>query len=160
MQAKQLPPLPNIGHPESYYARQVHKADRAGDIHTHEANKCAQYITLGMDPHLRWSDKLRYFTHAIKRHCVPPPLPDDDVWMFYRSLADMVRTYAGQEALRIASTEDDLYAKRLAAGTHREQIEEEAENFFFSLMGRADVCPDHFHEDDWKQLKLIRDQWI
>jgi hypothetical protein len=138
----------------------VHKADEAGDMHSHEANKVAQYITLGLDPDLRWTDKLRYFTHAIKRHCIPPALPDDEVWMFYRSLADMVRTYAGQEALRLASTEDDQYASRLAAGTSREQIEEDAEAFFLNLMGNSTECPDHFHDDDWHQLKLIRDQWI
>ncbi len=160
MQAKQMPPLPYIGHPESYYARHVHKADKAGDIHTHEAYKVAQYITLGMDPHLRWQEKLRYFTHAIKRHCVPTALPNDDIWLFYRSLADMARTYAGQEALRIASKEDDLYAHRLSAGTPIEAIQEDAEAFFHNLLGNTIDCPDHFHDDDWAQLKLIRDQWI
>ena len=43
--------------------------------------------------------------------------------MFYRSLADLVRQYAGQEALRLASVEDDLYAARLAMGQTREKIE-------------------------------------
>src|ERR1051325_8737557 len=158
-QARQLPPLPQIGHPESYYAKQVHVADRVGDRHAHEANKVGQYVTLGLDPHLKWEEKLKYFRHALKRHCVPPPLPDDDVWMFYRSLADMVRQYAGQEALRLASREDDSYAARLASGEPREAIEEEAEAFFLDLLGRGEVVPDHFHEEDWQQLKLIRDQW-
>lgn len=160
MRVRGLPPLPQIGKPESFYARQVQKADKVGDFHTHEANKVAQYITLALDPHLKWGDKLRYFTHALKRHCVPPPLPDDEVWVFYRELAEMVRTYAGQEALRIASVEDDLYAQRTAAGTPHETIEQDAETFFQQLVGRAEHCPDYFHEEDWRQLILIRDQWI
>ena len=108
--------MPQIGLPEAHYAKQVHLADRIGDRHGHEANKVGQYVTLAMDPHLSWEEKLKYFRHGLKRHCVPPPLPDDDVWMFYRSLADLVRQYAGLEALRLASVEDDLYAARLNMG--------------------------------------------
>src|SRR5689334_2491762 len=58
---RQLPPLPQIGHPESYYAKQVHLADKVGDRHGHEANKVGQYITLALDPHLSWEEKLKYF---------------------------------------------------------------------------------------------------
>src|SRR5687768_12658334 len=32
-----LPPLPQIGHPESYYARLAKQGEREGDIHAHEA---------------------------------------------------------------------------------------------------------------------------
>src|SRR6187401_2247077 len=106
-QSRQFPPMPEIGLPESVYASKVNQADRTGVKHAHEASKVGQYVTLAMDPRLPWEGKLKYFRHALKRHCVPPPLPDDDVWMFYRSLADLVRQYAGQEELRIASTEDD-----------------------------------------------------
>jgi hypothetical protein len=78
--------------------------------------------------------------------------------MFYRSLADLVRQYAGQEALRLTSTEDDLYAARISMGQTREKIEEEAEHFFGRLV--PPECPDWFNEEDYAQLKLIRDQWI
>ncbi len=118
-----LPAIPEIGHPESYYARQVHKADKAGLIHAREAYKVGQYITLAMDPHLQWEKKLRYFAHAIRRHCNPPPFPDEKVWLFYRQLVHLTRDYAGQEALRLASAEDDLYAKRLSMGGTRGSAE-------------------------------------
>ena len=36
-QQQQLPSMPEIGHPESYYVRGVHQADKAGDVHTREA---------------------------------------------------------------------------------------------------------------------------
>jgi len=157
-QSRQFPPMPQIGLPEAYYAKQVHLADRVGDRHTHEANKVGQYVTLAMDPHLSWEEKLKYFRHALKRHCAPPPLPDDDVWMFYRSLADLVRQYAGHEALRLASVEDDLYAARLSMGQTRETIENESETFFARLI--PPTCPDWFNEDDYAQLRLLREQWI
>jgi len=157
-QARQFPPLPEIGHPETYYARQAQQADRIGDRHAHEASKVGQYVTLGMDPRLEWGEKLKYFNHALRRHCVPPPLPDDDVWMFYRNLADLVRQYAGQEALRLTSTEDDLYAARISMGQTREKIEDEAEQFFARIV--PGECPEWFNEEDYGQLKLIRDQWI
>jgi hypothetical protein len=152
--------MPEIGHPESWYAKRVHQADKAGQTHAHEAYKVGQYITLALDPHLVWEEKLKYFQHALKRHCNPPPFPDDDVWMFYRQLADLVRVYAGQEALRIASAEDDLYAARLSMGQDREKIEDEAEQFFSRLIPSGDECPHWFNEDDWQQLHMVRDQWI
>lgn len=157
---RQLPPMPEIGRPESYYAKLVHQADRAGDVHSHEASKVGQYVTLALDPALSWDQKLKYFQHALKRHCVPPPYPDDGVWMFYQQLADLVRSYCGQEALRLASLEDDLYAARISMGQSRDKIEDDAEQFFGRLLGTGDTPPDWFNEDDWGQLKLIRDQWI
>ena len=39
-----------------------------------------------------------------------------------------------------------------------ETIENEAEHFFARLLPQQ--CPDWFNEDDYSQLKLIRDQWI
>jgi hypothetical protein len=80
--------------------------------------------------------------------------------MFYRQLADVVRQYAGQEVLRIASAEDDLYAARLAMGQERGKIEDEADQFFARLLPSSDKCPEWFNETDHQQLKLIRDQWI
>ena len=72
----------------------------------------------------------------------------------------LVRQYAGQEALKLASQEDDLYAARLSMGQGREKIEDDAEDFFTKLMPEGDRCPEWFNESDWLQLKLIRDQWI
>ena len=80
--------------------------------------------------HPRQDSAKANFHHALKRHCAPPPLPDDDVWAFYQGLANLVRMHAGQEALKLASNEDDLYAARLAMGQTREHIEDEAETFF------------------------------
>ena len=155
-----FPPMPEIGKSEAYYAALARQADADGSIYAHAAAKVGQYITLALDPHLDWPAKLRFFLHALKRHCVPPPLPDEPVWIFYRDLADLVRKYAGQEALRLASIEDDLYATRLALGAERETIESDAETFFAQLLGVGDKRPDWVCEEDWQQLKLIRDQWI
>jgi hypothetical protein len=159
MTPRVFPPMPEIGRPETYYAKMVHRADKAGDTFGHEAFKVGQYVTLAMDPKLTWEQKLRYLNHALKRHCQPPPFPDDDVWMFYKQLADLVRQHAGQEALRIASTEDDLYATRLGMGQLRDKIAEDAEMFFQNLVP-FEQCPEWFNEDDYRQLKMIRDQWI
>jgi hypothetical protein len=157
---RQLPTMPEIGRPENYYAKIVHSADKQGDVHMREAAKVGQYITLALDPNLTWENKLKYFRHAIKRHCVAPPYPDDDVWMFYQQLAELVRQYCGHEALRLSSAEDDLFAARLSMGQSREKLEDEADEFFRAVMSSGDQCPEWFNEADWLQLKLIRDQWI
>lgn len=158
--SRRMPSMPDIGHPESFYAKRCHEADRHGDHNAHEACKVGQYVTLAMDPSLSWEKKLKYFQHALKRHCVPPPYPDDDVWMFYQQLAELVRTQCGHEALRLASLEDDLYAARLQMGQTRDKIEDDAELFFSRLLGAGDTCPEWFHDADWGQLKMLRDQWI
>jgi len=44
-QERELPELPEIGHPESYYAERVHEADRLGNTHLREAHKVGQYTT-------------------------------------------------------------------------------------------------------------------
>ncbi|MGE5612282.1 MAG: hypothetical protein ACM359_23745 [Bacillota bacterium] len=155
-----LPPMPPVGRPESFYAKLAHDAERVGDAHAHEAAKVGQYLTLALNEALPWDEKLKYFQHAIRRHCQPPPFPESEVDCFYKRLADLVRQYAGQEALRIASREDDLYAARLNMGQPRDGIEDEAEAFFQRLMGSGDHRPDWINEPDWAQLKLLRDQWI
>jgi hypothetical protein len=155
-----LPEMPPIGHPESHYARQVQLADKIGDLHLHEANKVGQYVTLAMDPNLIWAKKLKYFDHALRRHCNPPPLPDEDVWMFYRQLSNLVRAYAGEAALRLACSKDDEFVRRITGGQSKPQVLIEARQFFYELMTLGNVRPDHFTEEDWLQLKLIRDQWL
>lgn len=156
----QLPLMPEIGHPEVYYARLVKEADRTSNQHAREAAKVGQYITLALDPYLEWEQKLRYFQHALRRHCVPPRLPRDEIWIFYAELSTMVRQYAGMEALRLASKEDDIYAKRLAMGQLREKIVAEAAEFFPRLLGTGDERPPHFNQEDWEQLKMVRNQWL
>lgn len=158
--AKPMPALPRIGLDESRYAHDARKAEREGDHDAHEAAKVGMYVTLALDPHIGWDQKIRYFKHALRTHCNPPPVPDEATWSFYRELALLVKRYAGQEALRLASREDDFYAARLAMGQTREQIEDDAETFFMKLLGASDHCPDYFLEEDWEQLKLIRDQWV
>jgi hypothetical protein len=155
-----LPAIPPIGRPESFYARQVHLADKQGDVHAHEAFKVAQYVTLGVDPALPWAKKMRYFDHALRRHCHAPPLPAESVWIFYESLKDLVRTHCGEQALFLASAMDDSYAERVRAGEDREQVTSDAERFFAELLPRGHEKPDHFNAVDWAQLLLIRDQWI
>ncbi len=155
-----LPAVPPIGRPESFYARQVHHADKANDVHAHEAYKVAQYVTLGIDPALPWPKKLRYFEHALRRHCRPPPLPAEPVWMFYESLADLVRTHCGEQALFLASAMDDAYAERCRGGQDRDCVCDEATRFFADLIPLGHDKPEHFNEVDWEQLRLIRDQWV
>lgn len=155
-----LPPLPEIGHPESYYAEQARIADRAGNHHAREASKVGQYITLALDPRLEWEKRLRYFQHALRGHCQPPPLARDEVWMFYGQLADLVRRHAGTEALRLASRQDDLWAAQVQSGIVKERLKNEATIFFHRIMGFRDQRPEHFNEEDWAQLRLIRDQWV
>ncbi len=158
--ARELPSMPEIGRPESYYSALVHTADKLSLPHHHEAAKVGQYITLALDPHLDWNGKLKYFRHALARHCTPPPYPDDELWMFYQNLASLVRQQCGREALRLASLEDDLFATRLAIGQTREAIEDDAEAFFFQIMGREASCPIWINEEDWDQLKILKNQWI
>jgi hypothetical protein len=152
--------LPTIGLDEREYTRLVKDADRASDTHAHESWKVGMYVTLAMNPSLPWDEKLRYFKHALNRHCNPPPYPDEQTWLFYRELANIVKQHAGAEALRLASKEDDFYAARLSIGQTREKIESEAEEFFGQLIGDFSRCPDWLTDEDYGTIKMIRDQWI
>ena len=156
----QLPPLPEIGHPESYYAKQVHAADRIGNVHAREANKVGQYVTLALDPRLDWDKKLRYFRHAIRGHCNPPPMARDKVWSFYADLANIVRRHAGVEALKIASREDDRWARQLKDGVPRPQIMTQAAMLFRQILGDKDQKPEHLNQEDYEQLRILRNQWL
>src|SRR5688500_281207 len=86
-----LPPMPEIGHTESYYARLAKLADEKNLLHAREAAKVGQYITLALDKELDWDSKRRYFRHALRRHCTPPPVSHDLVAGFYDRLATLVR---------------------------------------------------------------------
>jgi hypothetical protein len=150
--------MPELGHPEATYLRRIRRAEAAGDTLARDAYKVAQYITLALNPALTWPEKLRYFTHTLHRHCVPPEWPEESIWMFYQSLANLVRENAGLDALRLASAEDDIYAARLGMGATREKIENDAEEFFAGIVGFTK--PDWFNEGDYQQLVLLRDQWV
>jgi hypothetical protein len=154
-----IPKMPELGHSEAYYCRAAHDSEKLHDDLAHEGAKVGQYVTLAMGSTLVWEEKQRYLRHALNRHCVPPRIAEDEVWGFYKDLQNMVRDVAGQEAMRIASTEDDLYAALMAMGHPRAEIEERAE-VFFKRMIPSEQCPDWFHEEDYAQLKVIRDQWI
>jgi hypothetical protein len=156
---QQFPPLPEIGRPDVFYTHAIEVAEREGDIHCRASLKVGRYITIALDPRLPWAEKCRYFVHALRHHCTPPS-NDPDVQRYYEQLANLIRQYAGTEALRLASAEDDMYAARTALGQARSEIENEAETFFGALLGSTDRCPQHFDPVDWDQLKLLRDQWI
>ena len=158
---QQFPPLPKIGKSDEVYSQEISKAEAENDWHAREALKVARYITLAMHPKLAWDAKLRYFQHALHKHCASPT-PGDQMNAFYEKLAQMVREYCGAEALRLASQEDDMYAARTALSEDHSTIEEDAEVFFGDLLGTGagEAGPDYFNEVDWAQLKMIRDQWI
>jgi hypothetical protein len=153
-------PLPVIGYPETYYAKHIQHADKAGDPHAHAAYKVGQYVTLSLDQKIDWDEKIRYIKHTIKHHCTCPPEGDESVKDFYHRLCELVKRHAGQEALRLARAEDDSYSLRVDTGTPREEIEEEADVFFSKLMGHTDTPPEYFTKEAWTQLKAIRDKWI
>ena len=94
-----FPPMPTIGMSETYYAKLCRKADAEGNIFAHETAKIGQYVTLALEPHLEWPAKVRFFEHALVATWIPPTLPDEQVWVFYRQLADLVRRHAGAERL-------------------------------------------------------------
>lgn len=156
----ELPPLPEIGHPESYYAKQVARADRLGMHHAHEAYKVGQYVTLALGPRLTWEQKLRYFRHALRAHCSGPSVASNEVLTFYRNLAALVRRHAGAEALRLASREDDAWAAQLLRGVPREQVKADAARFFREMLGTSQELPDYLERDDWEQLKILHNQWV
>ncbi len=160
LEGPRLPPMPTIGLDEHVYSRDARHADEVGDREAREAAKVGLYITIGLNPKLDWHEKLRHFTHALNKHCHAPAFSDHRLWAFYHDLAHYVKRYCGAEALRLASKEDDLYAARLAMGVKREQIEDEAEQFFDQLIGTGKSCPEYMHEEDYVMIRMIRDQWI
>jgi hypothetical protein len=154
-----LPSMPPIGQPEGFYSRLIHQAEKRGNQHAREAAKVGQYITLGLDPNLEWEQKLRYFQHALRRHCIPPPLAPEEVWIFYGELADLVRRHAGHEMLRLASSEDDLWARRVSLGQNHDAIVPQAQAFFHRLLGGVPDRPNYINQEDWDQLRMIQRQW-
>jgi len=154
-----LPAPPRMGRPESYYSTLARRAKEVGDGFAFASAKVGQYVTLASHPLMRWSEKLKYYLHALTKHCTPPPWPDDETWMFYQSLADTVRRHAGPEALKLASREDDAYAMRLELGEDRESIGDDADAFFGAMIPEPGKCPAWFSDEDYRSLMVLWGHW-
>ena len=157
--AQQQFSMPEIGRPDVFYTHAIGVAESEGDLNQRAALKIARYLTLAMKPGASWEEKRKYFIHVLKHHCVPQ-VNDEEFQQYYSQMAEMVREYAGAEALRLASQEDDTYAARMSFGQNLSAIEDDAEQFFLKLLGSEDHCPDYFNPCDWAQLKILRDNWI
>jgi hypothetical protein len=157
--AQFFPPMPTVGQNESYYKELIRQAELSHQVHAREAAKVGQYVTLGQQSDTDPYTRMKYFRHAVRKHCVPPPISDVMVEGFYERLGDFVRLHAGQEALRVASIEDDRYAMRERNGEPRPRIVAEAQRFFEKLLGPESTRTELFNDEDWNQLQLIRQQW-
>jgi hypothetical protein len=154
-----LPAPPRLGRPESYYSTLARHAKQQGDALAHASAKVGQYITLAAHPLLPWAEKLKYYQHALNKHCAPPAWPDDEMWMFCQSLADTLRRCAGEEALRLASREDDAFAMRLDMGEDRESIGDDADTFFLAMIPEPGKCPAWFSDEDFRSLMVLWGHW-
>lgn len=156
-----MPPMPKIGLPEETYLHVAHRAERNGDDLVLEAAKVGQYISLALrDADAPWPTKLRFFRHALKRHCNPPERADEATKLWFAKLANLVRSHAGAEALRLAAEVDEVYEARTSMGQSVENIADDAEKFFEQICPMIETCPPVYNEEDWVKLKGIRDRWI
>lgn len=156
-----LPRMPKIGLPEEAYVRVANEAEQKGDDLTHEAAKAGQYVSLALrDLDAPWPRKLKFFRHALKRHCQPPEHADDLTKAWFAKLATHVKKHAGTEALRLAAEADERYEARLSMGQTTDDIADDAEEFFNMICPHCDTCPPLYNESDWIQLKVFRDRWI
>ena len=157
-----IPSPPAVGREERYYADGVKKADEAGDRLLREAFKVGQYLTLAADPRADWSAKVKYYSHVVRRHCQPPAHAGGEVKAFFAKLLGQVRDQAGADALRICCEQDELFAVRLNMGQTRDDLADDAEEFFDPIVppNPNSKPPAIYHEDDWRQLVMIRDQWV
>ena len=153
-------PLPVIGHPAAYYEKHIRLAEQAGDVHARASHKVGAYITAALDPNMPWDDKLRHFCHAQERYGKPPEDADDAIRGFYQKLGDLVRRYAGQEAVKLVRHEHERYLHRLKQGATREELADEADVFFPRFVGHSQDCPQWFTKDAWNQIRAIEAQWI
>ena len=160
MAGPRLPPLPEIGQDEHVYANLARLADERADREARDAAKVGLYVSLAIHRPMSWDQKLRHFRHALEKHCRVSRNSSVRVWNYYHALAHLVREHCGQEALRLASRKDDVYAARVAMGISREEIERGARTFFRELIGEGIDCPEHMLPDDFIMIRMIRDQWI
>lgn len=153
-QTSRFHPLPVIGHPDTFYVKQIELAEKAGDIHALESQKVGRYVTLAMDPAMPWEEKLRHLLHAMKRHCAPPPGATSEVQAFYQRLTELVRRHASQEALRFLAheTESQRLRGQLSdpAVLHHKAVELRKR-----IVGDADACPKWMTQEAWDQINRL-----
>ena len=157
--ARHFPPIPKLGEEEKIYGKRAHAAEKAGDVYGASANKVAQYLTLGLDPALDWSGKLRYLEHALKKHAAPKPPIDDEVFAFYRSLAELVKQHAGAEALKLVRQQDaQLQTRKDARKEPIFKLRSEAASFFRQFLP-AGERPDWFNDAAYAELIALWNKW-
>ena len=154
-----VPRIPALGQPERFYATRAREAREEGDVHGLHAFKVAQYITAAQGEELSWDEKVRNYDHALNQHCEAPPMADDNVWMFYGKLAELVRQHAAHEAFGIAQRIDAIYNERLQNGVAWREIERSATHFFGKMVS-SQRCPRWFKEEDYRQLVILRNFWV
>ena len=156
-----LPPMPKIGLPEETYLHVATKAQRNGEDLIFEAAKVGQYVSLALrDADGPWSNKVKLFRHALKRHCQPPEHADEMTKGWFKKLAQHVKGHFGAEALRLAGEQDETFEARVSMGQSREDIADDAEKFFDAVCPHCDTCPPMYNDDEWRQLRIYRDRWI
>jgi hypothetical protein len=151
------PEFPALGKNDEYYGRVAHHAEKEKDPYTHAAYKVAQYLTLAKAAK-NWTQKIRCYRHALEKHAVPHGAVDPSSAGFFEKLQDWVRRECGEDALRLASEEDEFYAQRLLA--HKEprfKIVNEAAHFFPPMV--PETCPMWFFKEDYEALRLLQLQW-
>ena len=153
-------PLPVIGHAEAFYEKHIAQAVAAGDKHAKASHKVAQYVTAAISPNMAWDDKMKRFFHCLDKYCVAPPDADESLRNFYQKLGDVVRRHAGQEALAAARKRHEEFTRRLKASEDRGAIEDDAEKFFFDLLGHGHGCPNWCSKEAFHQIVTWRDQWV
>ena len=152
-------PLPVIGHPDAWYKRHIEQAEKSGDVHARASHKVGLHVTAGLDQKAPVEERFRHFRHALKHYCAAPPDSDEAVKAFYQKLCDLTRRHASHEALVAARKEHESLLKRMQSGTPREQLEEEAENFFLTLFGH-ERFPEWCTKDAAVQIEKLRDYWF
>ena len=157
--ARNLPPIPELGEAEKVYGKRAQQAEKAGDVYGASANKVAQYVTLGLDPALDWSGKLRYLEHALKKHAAPKPPIDDEVLAFYQKLQEFVKQQAGSEALKLVYQQDaELQARKESKKEPIFKLRSDAALFFRQFLPAGDR-PDWFTDEDYAELIALRNKW-
>ena len=153
-----MPPLPEMGETEKVYGKRAQHAEKSGDVYGASANKVAQYVTLGLDPALDWTGKVRYFEHALKKHAAPKPPIDDQVIAFYQQLQELVKQHAGAEALKYVYQEDAVLQERKEKKEPSFKLRSDAAQFFKQFLPHGDK-PDWFNNADYRELIAIRNKW-
>jgi hypothetical protein len=157
-QAGSFHPMPVIGHPVAWYGRHIEQAEAAGDVHARASHKVGQYVTEAIDPKAPWDHKIKCFKHALKHYAVAPDAADEGLRIFYKKLGDVVRKYAGNEALHEAQRFSIEAQKRTAQGEDRAMVEDDADDFYTHLMGH-ERTPEWCTPDVAERISKLRQQW-